>query len=181
MKRYVAYAIFSGLLATTTLAISPDFALAQSGSAVGRAQVILDETDFKDLTSWRIELVKAALQLTPDQEKYWPAVEDAIRSRAEGRQARLANVVARVGDLRNQSSIEIIRNRNPLEFLQRRSKNLAQRAGELKKLADAWEPLYQTLKPEQKRRTALLMTFVLRELKDAVEQHRLQLADDDED
>ena len=25
-------------------------------------------------------MIKAALQLTPDQEKYWPAVEDAIRA-----------------------------------------------------------------------------------------------------
>ena len=33
-------------------------------------------------TDARIGIVKAALQLTPDQEKYWPAVEEAIRNRA---------------------------------------------------------------------------------------------------
>jgi hypothetical protein len=38
----------------------------------------------------RIDLVKAALQLTPDQQKYWPAIENAIRARAEDRKARLA-------------------------------------------------------------------------------------------
>ncbi|WP_342723112.1 hypothetical protein AAFG07_28500 [Bradyrhizobium sp. B097] len=34
----------------------------------------------------RVGIVKAALQLTPDQEKYWPAIEDAIRTRAKNRQ-----------------------------------------------------------------------------------------------
>jgi hypothetical protein len=37
-------------------------------------------------------MIKAALQLTPDQEKYWPAVEDAIRARAQNRQARWERV-----------------------------------------------------------------------------------------
>ena len=55
----------------------------------------------------------------------------------------------------------------------------AQRAADLKKLADAWQPLYQTLNPEQKRRMAALAIFALREMSDAV-QHRL-LAEEDDD
>jgi hypothetical protein len=35
------------------------------------------------LTDVRIDIVKIALKMTPDQEKYWPAVEDAIRARAK--------------------------------------------------------------------------------------------------
>src|SRR5262249_38652512 len=31
----------------------------------------------------RIGIVKAVLQLTPEQAKYWPAVEEAIRARAQ--------------------------------------------------------------------------------------------------
>src|SRR5215470_2495987 len=31
----------------------------------------------------RIGIVKAVLQLTPEQAKYWPAVEEAIRGRAQ--------------------------------------------------------------------------------------------------
>jgi hypothetical protein len=45
-----------------------------------------------------------------------------------------------------------LRDRNPVEFLQRRSTALAQRSADLKKLADAWQPLYQTLSPDQKKR-----------------------------
>jgi hypothetical protein len=51
----------------------------------------------------------------------------------------------------------------------------------LKKLADAWQPLYQTLSPDQKRRMALLTIFTIREMRNAVEQRRLQSEDDDED
>ena len=38
---------------------------------------------------------------------------------------------------------------------------MAQRAANLKKLADAWAPLSQTLNPDQKERMRLLMMHVL--------------------
>jgi hypothetical protein len=67
------------------------------------------------------------LQLTPDQEKYWPAVESAIRARAKNRQARLE----RLADLRD-SPLEALHERNPLELMQRRAESLSQRAADLK-------------------------------------------------
>jgi hypothetical protein len=103
------------------------------------------------LTDARIHLVKAALQPTPDQEKFWPAIEDAIRTRAKDRQARIAAAAARLREQHDHSPIEALRDRNPVEFMQRRAEALAQRAADLKKLADAWQPLYPTLSPEQKR------------------------------
>ena len=48
----------------------------------------LNVADRNSLMDLRIDLVKAALQLTPEQEKYWPAVESAIRARAEDRKGR---------------------------------------------------------------------------------------------
>jgi hypothetical protein len=128
----------------------------------------------------RINLVKAALQLTPDQEKYWPAIEEAIRARAKDRQARLQNVETRLTELRNKSPVEVLRDRNPVEFLHRRAEALTQRAADLKKLADAWQPLYPTLSQEQKRRMAALTIFVFREMRDGPEQRRLQSEDDDQ-
>ena len=74
-----------------------------------------------------------------------------------------------------------MRDRNPVDFMHRRADVLAQRAADLKKLADAWQPLYQTLTPEQKRRMGALTLIVLREARDAVEQRRLQSEDADED
>ena len=49
----------------------------------------LTAADLENLTDARIEIVKAALQLAPDQEKLWPPIEDAIRARAKDRQAPL--------------------------------------------------------------------------------------------
>jgi hypothetical protein len=46
---------------------------------------------------------------------------------------------------------------------------LAQRAADLKRLADAWQPLYQTLTPDQRRRFGLTTIIVLRRIGNAVE------------
>ena len=126
--------------------------------------------EWNSLTDMRIDVVKAALKLTPDQEKYWPAVEDAIRARAKNRQARFADIEKRVAELREGNPVEILRNRDPVDFLQRRADALAQRSADLKKLAGAWEPLYKTLSPDQKRRMAFLALYVLREVRNAAEE-----------
>jgi hypothetical protein len=130
--------------------------------------------DLDALTDVRVEIVKAALQLTPDQGRFWPAIEDAIRARAKNRQDRIGNVAARVNELRERTPLELLRDRDPVSFLHRRADALAQRAADLKKLADAWQPLYETLSPDQKMRMAFLTIFVLRELRSAVEQRLLQ-------
>jgi hypothetical protein len=141
----------------------------------------LSAAQLSALTDARINIVYNALQMTPDQEKYWPAVEDAIRTRAKNRQARIANVAARVAELRERGPIEVLRERNPIDFLHRRADALAQRSADLKRLADAWQPLYQTLSPDQKRRMALLTVFTIREMRNAVEERRLESEYDDED
>ncbi|HEV3112010.1 MAG TPA: Spy/CpxP family protein refolding chaperone [Candidatus Binataceae bacterium] len=141
----------------------------------------LTAADLEHLTDARIEIVKAALQLTPDQEKLWPPIEDAIRARAKDRQARIAMAVERVRELRDRSRIEVLRDRNPIAFMKKRADRLAQRSADLKRLADAWEPLYQTLTPEQKRRMAFLAIFAVREMRDAVEERRVRSEDDDDE
>ena len=129
------------------------------------------------MTDARVAVVKAALQLTPEQEKSWPAMEDAIRSRAKGRQSRLQGVVARADERSERSPIEVLRDRNPIEFLNRRSDALGQRAADLKKLAAAWQPLYETLTPDQRRRLGFISVVVLRELRSAAEDRRIRAAD----
>jgi hypothetical protein len=132
------------------------------------------------LTDARIAIVKAALQLTPDQERYWPAIEEAIRARAKDRITRLEGVTTGVAERADRSPIENLRDRNPIEFMTRRADALAQRAADLKNLAAAWQPLYQTLTPEQKRRMGFVAIVVVRDLRDRAEQRRMEAADDDE-
>ena len=89
-------------------------------------------------------------------------------------------MAARLSELRDRSPIDVLRGRNPVEFLQRRAEALAQRAADLKKFAEAWQPLYQTLSPEQKRRMGALTIYVLRELRNDLEHRHIQSADEDD-
>jgi len=139
----------------------------------------LSAADWNKLTDLRIDLVKAALQLTPDQTKYWPPIENAIRARAHDRQARLAKVAETMGKRADDSSAEMFGNRDPVAFLSRRADALAQRSADLKKLSEAWQPLYPTLSPEQKKRMVALAIFVLRDMSDVADHRRMQIDEDD--
>jgi hypothetical protein len=121
--------IVAALVTTLFLTASP---LAYAQVPPGGVMERLTAGDLSALTDARINLVKAGLQLTPDQEKYWPAVEGAIRARAKDRQARIENADTRLRELRDKSPIEVLRDRNPVEFLHRRADVLAQRAADLK-------------------------------------------------
>jgi hypothetical protein len=165
---------------TALLLTSTSIANAQSSQTSGTASPErLNAADRSNLTDMRIDLVKAALQLTPDQEKLWPPVETAIRARAEDRKARIAKIQETVGRRADESRVEIMRNRDPIAFLQRRSEALAQRSADLDKLAEAWQPLYKTLSPEQRQRMGALAVLVLHDMSDVVERRRAQTDDED--
>ena len=117
---------------TTALFLSASpIANAQSPqSSSGASPERLNAADRNNLTEMRIDLVKAALQLTPEQEKLWPPVESAIRARAEDRKARIAKIQETVGRRADESRVEAMRNRDPIAFLQRRSEALAQRSAD---------------------------------------------------
>ena len=173
MRKTIAVAFTALFVTASSLA----YAQAPSAAEVER----LSAADVATLTDARVTIVKATLQLTPDQEKFWPAIEDAIRTRAQDRQARIANVEAQAAELRGRSRIEVLRDRDPVDFLHRRADALAQRAADLKKLAGAWQPLYQTLNADQKRRMGHLAIVALREMRSAVEHRRLQSEDEAEE
>ena len=159
------------------LLAAPSIASAQAPSPATPER--LNAVDRNTLVDMRIDLTKAALQLTPDQEKLWPPVESAIRARAEDRRARVAKISETVGRRADQNAVETMRNRDPIAFLQRRSEALAQRSADLDKLAEAWQPLYKTLSPEQRQRMAALAIFVLHDMSDVADRRRARSDDDD--
>ena len=167
MKKKVAVVAIALLIATSPLACAEE-----SSSTVGVGKV--SASDLKSLTDMRVGVIKAALQLTPDQEKLWPAVEDAIRNRAKNRQTRLERMVEL-----HDGVINPLQDTNPVELLQRRGDRLVQRGTDLKKLAEAWQPLYQTLNDDQKRRMSFASYVVMRGMRDAIE-HSLEDEDDDD-
>ncbi|WP_195904208.1 Spy/CpxP family protein refolding chaperone [Microvirga lotononidis] len=145
----------------------------QSPSSPGNAPESgqLSQTDFKMLTDIRVGVIKAALQLTPEQEKLWPAVEEAIRARADMRYRRLASLRERMGQARDI---------DPVQFYRQRADVLADRAASLRKLADAWQPLYQSLTSDQKARLRLVAIHAIEGLRAAVENRGMAMDDEDD-
>jgi nitrous oxide reductase accessory protein NosL len=173
------------------IAIAATTALFLAASSVANAQSSqtpspaaperLNAAERNNLTDMRVDLVKAALQMTPEQEKLWPPVESAIRARAEDRKARIAKIQETVGRRVDESRADAMRNRDPIAFLQQRSEALAQRSADLDKLAEAWQPLYKTLNPEQRQRMAALAIFVIRDMSNAADRRRAESEDNNED
>jgi len=171
-------AISAGMTALAVIAAS-SISHAQSPSREAGSERVT-AADLNALTDARVAIVKAALQLTPDQERYWPAIEEAIRSRAKDRITRLESITTGLAERADRSALENLRDRNPIDFMNRRADALAQRASDLKKLAAAWEPLYQTLTPDQKRRLGFVARVALSELRDRVEERRIEAAGRDD-
>ena len=134
--------VAAGLTALFVTASSLAYAQPPSTTGSEQEEPRLSSADLNALTDARIGIVKAALQLTPEQAKYWPAVEEAIRNRAMGRQTRLAALAQQ----RDQGD------RDPIDMVRHRADALAQRSAELRQLADAWQPLYSSLSPDHKQR-----------------------------
>ena len=163
--------------ATTAVLITASplaYAAETASSTVGMTHPTA--ADLNSMTDTRVAIIKAALQLTPDQEKYWPAVEDAIRTRAKNRLARWE----RLAQLRDGGAMDALHDANPVELMQRRAASLSQRAADLKKVADAWEPLFKTLSDDQKRRMAFVTVVAARGIRASIEHHIDSDDDDDE-
>ena len=106
------------------------------------------QADLNAFTDARIAALKAGLELTPDQEKNWPGVEQAIRDMAKARQERAAE---RRREHEQQHSVDLI------QRLRDRADAMTRNAANLKKLADAAQPLYQSLTDDQKHRLVFLV------------------------
>src|ERR1700751_2731846 len=118
MRQELAMMIKKLALATTAVLIAASpiaYAAETSTNTVGMTHP--SAADLKSLTDARVAVIKAALQLTPDQEKYWHPPEDASRARGKNRQARWE----RVAELRESGPMEALHGQNPIELMQRRA------------------------------------------------------------
>ena len=111
----------------------------------GRPHWRLSERDADALADARIAALRAGLKLSPEQEKNWPAVEQAIRDLAKARQERR---IERRGE-RGAA--------DPIERLRNRADAMTRTAADLKRLADAADPLYKSLDEDQKHRLVVLV------------------------
>jgi hypothetical protein len=116
--------------------------------------------DAAAFTDARIAGLKAGLKLTAEQEKNWPAVETAIRElaqqRAEHAKQRAERRTER-REARRNGGDKAPRHRDMIARLRQGADAMSDRAAGMKKLADASEPLYQSLDDGQKRRFGMLL------------------------
>jgi zinc resistance-associated protein len=136
------------LAGTTALAIAGGgLAIAQSGPRTDGPRWHRNAEDAGAMADARIAALKAALRLTPEQEKSWPAFETALRDLAKQRADRISQ---RRTD-GNAPRPDVV------ERMHRAADALSTRGAGLKKLGDAADPLYKSLDESQKRRFAALL------------------------
>jgi hypothetical protein len=112
MEDSMRKAISAGMTAIAVIA-APSITHAQSQFREAVSERVT-AADLNALTDARIAIVKSALQLTPDQEKYWPAT---IRSRVKNRETRMESVTTGVAQRAERSALEHLRDRSPIDFL----------------------------------------------------------------
>ncbi len=142
----------SVLAGVAALSISgAGIAVAQQAAKPDAPRYRVSAEDRAAMTDARIAAIRAGLKLSTDQEKHWPAVETAIRDLAKQRQSAMeARRAARQADPRPARPDAIAR-------LRRGADAMESRGEALKKLADAAEPLYQSLDEGQKHRFVRLL------------------------
>jgi hypothetical protein len=105
--------------------------------------------DMRAFQAARLAALRAGLTLTPDQEKHWPAFEQAMRELQQLRLNRITAIREARRDGRPQTT-------DPAERMRLRATRLAESGAVLKRLADATAPLYSSLDEAQKRRFTIL-------------------------
>ncbi|MDF2996076.1 MAG: hypothetical protein K0R27_1713 [Xanthobacteraceae bacterium] len=150
MKQAIIAATAAALLASATFGIAAT--APRSGDPQrerpSTAEIAENAAAFSDA---RIAALKAGLRMSADQEKLWPAVEQALRDLAQQRIDRRAE--------RMEAFRERGRGERPdlLGTMRERADTLTQRGDGLKKLVDAADPLYASLDEAQKHRFDILL------------------------
>jgi hypothetical protein len=151
----------AALAGTTALAIvGSSLAYAQQRGGPGgfdRGRPNIE--DMRAFADARLAALHAGLGLTPDQEKNWPAFEQAAREMAKLRLDRISAAInARRDDARRDDSRRDRQpqSADPADRMHQRAAALTETGAALKKVADAIDPLYKSLDDGQKRRFAML-------------------------
>jgi hypothetical protein len=107
----------------------------------------LSPEDMDAFMDARIAALRAGLRLTAEQEKLWPAVEDAVRGLVKQRREQMREWRESRGERRDDIPA----------LIRGMAERQAARAEALRRLADAAAPLHATLDEAQKRRLPALM------------------------
>lgn len=121
---------------------------AQTGDSGEHHHFMPSPADRAAFLDARLAALHAGLELTADQDKLWPPVEQAFRD------------FAKLVESERQAFHDQGKTLDPVARLQMRSDNMIARGQALKKLAAASGPLYAALTDEQKHRLPVLLRAI---------------------
>jgi zinc resistance-associated protein len=137
--------VLAGTMALIAAFSAPTYA---QQTAAEREHWRQSETDITALVDAGIAALKVGLQLTPNQERNWPAVEQAMRDIAKAHEQRMG---------KGRSPPHPV---DPIEAMRTRADRMSVRAAGLKHFADAAAPLYSSLDEDQKQRFRVLLRAI---------------------
>jgi Spy/CpxP family protein refolding chaperone len=147
MNKFVMSAVAAAALAGTGLAYAAT-AAPDAAQTPAAGQRMMDRGFMLDA---KLAGMKAALNLTADQQKLWPAFETAVRDAAK---ARMEAMQARRQEMQDGQRP------SPIAMMTEMSDHLAKASDQLKKVADAATPLYNSLDDGQKGRFGPLLRML---------------------
>jgi len=149
MKKLVVVSVAAAALAGSVFALGAAAAPADSSAPAGQMRDMAEGRAF--MLDARLAGMKAALKLTPDQEKNWAPFEAAVRDAAKARmeERRAMREAMRSGE-----------RPSPVEHMNMLADRLAKDSADLKAIAGAAKPLFDSLDETQKSHFGpLLMTL----------------------
>jgi LTXXQ motif family protein len=150
MKRTLLAALFVSFVS------APVFALAAEGDQqASRAERMQHwAADRETMLDAKLAGMKAGLGLTADQEKLWSPFESAVKDADKSRMDAMGNLMRMHAEGEHMS---------PIDHLDAMADRLSQGAANVKKIADAAKPLYDSLDESQKHKFGMLGRMLMPE------------------
>ena len=150
MKRTFVAALATVFVATSAFAIAAEDDQ-QSSRAERMQQWAADRETMLDA---KLAGMKAGLGLTADQEKLWGPFESAVKDADKSRMDAMGQMMRMRAEGERMS---------PIDHLEAMADRLSQGATNIKKIADAAKPLYDTLDESQKHKFGMLGRMLMPE------------------
>jgi Spy/CpxP family protein refolding chaperone len=149
MKKIIVVTLAAAALSGSILALG---AAAASGDPPSPGDVRATSEAGGFMLDAHLAGMKAALKLTPDQEKNWAAFESAVRDAAQARREAMREMRKNWGGDERPS---------PIDRMTATADRLAKASTDIKAIAEAAKPLYESLDGGQRRHFGPLMASLI--------------------
>jgi hypothetical protein len=135
---------------------APVFALAEEGDQQSSHAARMQQwaADRETVLDAKLAGMKAGLALTADQEKLWGPFQSAVHDAAKSRMDAMRQMMQTRAQGEQMS---------PVDHLEAMASRLSQGATDVKKIADATKPLYNSLDESQKHKFGMLGRMLMPE------------------